>query len=135
MITDGTLRQISTFALVGGAATAAHLGSALVANQYFGLPPLSSNLVGYTSAVLISYLGNARFTFKRPTMNGAQFARFLAVSLLALALNQAIIYYCSIVLGWDFVWALIPVAIVVPLFSFVMSRVWAFVDRATPSER
>lgn len=128
-------RQVVTFALVGGAATGTHVVAALAAHEIGGLAPLSANFVGYTSAVMVSYLGNAYLTFKRPALHGPQFIKFIVVSLMALALNQLIVYYCTHIMDWRFAWALIPTVVLVPLFTFIMSRLWAFADPENPTSR
>jgi putative flippase GtrA len=119
-------RQGGVFAMVGAAATAVHVGTALTAKQFGGLSPLEANLAGYCAAVGVSYLGNAWLTFRRPTRNLAQFGRFLAVSLAALALNQALVYLLVERAGWPFWLALGPVVVMVPVLSFILSRLWAF---------
>lgn len=119
-------RQGGTFAVVGGVATLVHVALALAVREGLGLSPLSANLAGYCAAVGVSYLGNARLTFRRPTRNRAQFGRFLAVSLAALALNQTLVYLLVEKAGWPFWLALGPVVVIVPALSFVLSKLWAF---------
>ena len=119
-------RQGGTFLVVGAAATLVHVAIALLASETLGLPSLSANLAGYCAAFGVSYLANARLTFRRPTRNLAQFARFLSVSLIALALNQALVYGLVEKAGWPFRFALIPVVLVIPVISFALSKLWAF---------
>ncbi len=125
MVRDGA-RQGGSFILVGVAATLVHVAVALLARETLGLAPLNANLAGYVAAVGVSYLANARLTFRRPSRNLAQFGRFLAVSLLALGLNQALIYLLAERAGWPFWMALIPVVLAVPALSFALSKLWAF---------
>ena len=119
------LRQGATFAVVGAAASATHVLTALSASA-LGLAALKANFVGYFCAVGVSYFGNARLTFKAPALRRAQFGRFAIVSLLALGLNQAIVWLCVHRLGWKFPYALALVVVVVPAFTFVLSKLWAF---------
>lgn len=121
--------QLVTFVAVGLAATATHTAFALLAHRILNLPPLVANLVGYASAILVSYGGNAVLTFRRPLLLPVQFARFLAVSLVAFALNEALVFVCTGPLGMPFYAALVPVVLVVPLFTFTVARVWAFIER------
>lgn len=123
---SATLRQFLTFAAIGGLATATHALVALGAHEGLGLAPLSANLAGYCCAVLISYLGNARLTFRKAAMHGPQFARFLTISLVALGLNQLLVLVLTGPLQLPFAVALIPVIILVPIFSFTASKIWAF---------
>jgi len=123
-------RQILTFAVVGGLATATHFVLALVANAQGGLEPLVANVVGYLGAVFVSYVGNARLTFRRRVFDQAQFLRFILVSLAGLLLGQAITYLATHGLGIPFHLALIGVVTIVPVFTFISSRLWAFAAAA-----
>ncbi|RAK60846.1 GtrA family protein [Phenylobacterium hankyongense] len=125
-MTAPILRQGATFAFVGLTATAVHVVTALSARSWLQASALEANLIGYGFAVLISYFGNARFTFGKAALRGGQFARFVAVSLFGLALNQAITFVAVNRLGLDFRLALGVVVVVVPAVSFVLSRLWAF---------
>ena len=128
------VREVLIFGAVGVAATGTHAAAALIAHNLGGLSALGANLVGYLAAVLVSYLGNAWFTFGKPARYAGQFARFLAVSLLALGMNQLIVYYCTSLLGWPFTLTLGLVVVLVPIFSFLMAKLWAFAG-TTPSSR
>lgn len=128
-------RQLGSFAVVGLAATAVHVGVALVGHEYVGLAPLAANLAGYACAVAVSYFGNAWLTFGRPAADAGQFVRFVIISLLALVLNQLIVAYCTRVLEWPFAGALALVVAVVPLFTFAVSKLWAFSNSTRSSAR
>lgn len=123
-------QQVPLFALVGAAATATHVAGALGARELAGASPLMANFAGYLLAVGVSYLGNARLTFRRAVWRGPQFARFLVVSLLGLLLTQALTWLLVQRLGWPFWAGLAVVAVAVPAMSFVLSRAWAFRDRS-----
>lgn len=125
----GIARQGASFALIGAVATGVHVLVALSAHALAGAGPLLANLAGYGCAVGVSYLGNARFTFGRPTLHGAQFTRFLAISLAGLAANQAITFALVDRLGLPFWAGLAVVVTVVPAASFVAARLWAFRER------
>jgi putative flippase GtrA len=124
-----TARQGGAFALIGLAATCVHVIMALAARSALHLEPLAANFVGYGCAVGFSYIGNARLTFGRPAWDAGQFSRFLLVSLLGLALNQAIVHLLVDRAGWPFWLALGPVVVLVPLLSFVLLKIWAFGER------
>lgn len=119
-------RQVPLFALVGVAATLTHVVAALAARELAALSPLAANFVGYACAVGVSYLGNARFTFRRAVLHGPQFVRFVVVSLAGLALTQGLTWLLVERAGWPFWAGLAVVAAAVPALSFVMQRVWAF---------
>ena len=120
------VREVNWFVVVGITATACHAGVTLAVNRLFGLGPMTASVVGYASSVSISYLGNAWLTFRRPVMHGPQVLRFAVISLAGFALNQAIVFVCTHMLGWPLKWALIPVVLLVPTSTFVMAKLWAF---------
>lgn len=123
-------RQGGTFAVVGAVATAAHLAAALAAREIAGLAPLIANFCGYACAVSISYLGNARLTFRTRAADAGQAARFLVTSLGVLAFNQGLVWLLVERGGWDFRWAMGPVVVGSPILSFAISKLWAFRARA-----
>ena len=123
------VRQGGTFLIVGLAATAVHAAASLAAREFGGLSPVAATTTGYLCAVGVSYLGNARFTFGRPVLHGAQFARFLAVSLLGFMANLAITHLLSDKLHWPFVATLGIIVVVIPALSFTASKLWAFAER------
>jgi putative flippase GtrA len=120
-----TLRESGTFVIVGACATGTHVVTAL-GTERLGLDPLYANLAGYCAAVGISYFGNAWLTFRRPALHGGQFVRFAVVSLLGLLLNQSIVYVLVKLAGWPLWAALIPTVVLVPAFTFTLSKLWAF---------
>jgi putative flippase GtrA len=127
---SSTARQGGAFALIGIVATGVHVAVALTARTAFSLDPLVANFTGYACAVGVSYLGNARLTFGRSARDAGQFARFLFVSLLGLALNQTIIHLLVDRAHWPFWLALGPVVVLVPLLSFLLMKLWAFAGGA-----
>src|SRR5579863_7701231 len=126
-------REIPLFVLVGVAATTCNYGAALAAEQFGGAGPLLAGLSGYLAAVRISYVGNSRLTFRRPVLHGPQFARFGAISLTGLAINLGLIVAGTRALGWPLWLALVPVALIVPGATFLMSKFWAFREPAAPA--
>ena len=122
------VREINWFAVVGVAATALNYGAAMGAQQLLRLGPLSAGMAGYAAAVGVSYFGNSLLTFRRPAIHGPQFARFAAISLVGLAINLGLVFFGSHVMGWPLWQALIPVVLIVPAATFVMSKFWAFAE-------
>lgn len=120
------IRQGGTFFLVGIAATAVHALVALAARDLAHASAMAATTGGYVGAVGVSYLGNARFTFGRPALHGAQFARFLVVSLSGFAANLGITWLLSNRLGWPFPATLAVIVVVIPALSFTASKLWAF---------
>ena len=120
------VREINLFVLVGVLATACQVGLSLAAQRFLGVEAMVASLIGYAGSVGVSYLGNSRFTFRRPALSGTQFAKFATISLTGLTLNLSVVFVCTHELGWALWMAMIPVVLVVPASTFVMSKFWAF---------
>jgi putative flippase GtrA len=120
------IREINVFVLVGVLATACQVGVSLAAQRWIGLEAMAASLTGYAASVGVSYLGNSRFTFRRPALHAPQFAKFATISLTGLALNLSLVFVCTHNLAWPLWQAMIPVVLIVPPSSFLMSKLWAF---------
>ena len=127
-------RQGGLFFLVGLCATGVHALVALAVRDLAHASAMASTASGYVCAVGVSYLGNARFTFGRPALHGAQFARFLVVSLTGFAANAALTWLLSSRLGWPFPATLAVIVVVIPALSFAGAKLWAFAAHETPDQ-
>jgi putative flippase GtrA len=128
------IREINVFVVVGVTATACQVAGSLAAQHWLGLGPILASLAGYALGVCVSYFGNSRFTFRRPALHGPQFARFATISLTGLAINLSIVWVATHTLGWPLWLAMVPVVMLVPTATFVMSKFWAFrVPAAEPA--
>ena len=119
-------REVVGFLVIGIIATIIHAGVGLAVNGLLKVAPLTANVVGYASAFTFSYFGNSLATFGRPARDWSQFARFMTVSLAMFGLNEAIVYVFTALVHWPYRFALIPALTVVPVVSFVVSKLWAF---------
>ncbi|MBB6125104.1 GtrA family protein [Sphingobium subterraneum] len=94
-----------------------------------------ANGAGYGVAVMLGYVLHNRITFrdaKRPTSTAAHATRgvkFVAVSLLSLALNALWVWLCVSWRGWP-TWTPIPgMLFITPGIVFVLNRQWVFGER------
>ena len=120
------LVEVAIFGVVGVTATACQYVGSLAAQHWLGLGPILASLAGYAIGVCVSYFGNSLFTFRRPPLHGPQFVRFGTISLTGLAINLTIVWVATHTLGWPLWLAMVPVVLVVPASTFVMSKFWAF---------
>ena len=123
------LRQIAKFASVGMIATALHIAVAMTVHYGAGLTALRANFAAFCVATLWSYCGNWAWTFGRRAKVTSSAPRFFAMSLAAFALNQGIVFWLTSVQGLSLAAALVPVAAIVPAFSFWLSRSHIFATR------
>ncbi len=122
------LAQLIRFGLVGGLATLTHVLVAITVRALFQAPPQAANLVGFAAAVVLSYLGHARFTFGVDTQSGAQAWRFVMLSGLSLLLSSGAVWMITDRLGYPFPLAMAAVTVLVPVGSYVAMRFWVFAE-------
>ncbi len=118
--------QYLKFGLVGGAATLTHSLVFIAVMEHAGLAPLAANLLAYGVAVFVSYFGNFRWTFGAAAPTAASFARFVAVTLVGLALNSAAVWLVMDVGELPYPYVLPFMIVVVPVVVFALNRAWSF---------
>ena len=123
-------RQLPWFVIFGIAASATHVAVALSAARWLGMAPLTANTLAFLVALGVSYLGNAIVTFRVEPWRLNAFIRFAVMSVIAFALNQAIVYGLTVRLGWPFWASLMVVVAVIPPFTFVLAKLWALAPDA-----
>jgi putative flippase GtrA len=126
----GVLTQIICFGAVGGLATLTHVGVAILSEAVLALSPQLANLSGYLFAVVVSYTGHALVTFKARVQSGAQFMRFILVSLLGLATSSTTVWVTMGVLSLSFHMAMLCVTVAVPMVTYLGMRFWVFDGRS-----
>lgn len=121
--------QLLRYVLTGGFVTALQATVYWALAQKLALHPQLANICGYLVAVATGYLLHGRFTFRghgKRDQPIAQAVRFMAVSLISLALNAFWVWLTVQVLGWP-IWSPIPfMAVVTPGLVFVLNRQWVF---------
>ena len=129
------LRQLSRFAGVGVAATLVHITMAILAEAVIGLPAQAANLVGFATAVGVSYFGHLHFTFGVVPDHATHGARFVVVAISGLLTSSAITWAVHEQIGVPFAPTMVIVATSVPAVSFLLMRFWVFTERDgdTPS--
>ena len=118
--------QVFRFGVVGICATLVHMTMALLMNENFGVSPLWANLGAFLTAWPVSYIGNYFWTFGTTTSHGKSFFRFAFAAISGLMLSQIIVWGVADMMGYSLRVALVPALIMVPMFSFTISRFWVF---------
>jgi putative flippase GtrA len=127
--------QVVRFGVVGVTATATHVGIVLALVETGLLTPFWANVVAFSAALFVSYLGNHKWTFELQGGHRRHFPRFITVAILGLAVNQGIFHVVVGVLQGDYRIALAIVVTVVPAITFVLNRFWAFRSHAGSDSR
>jgi putative flippase GtrA len=124
---DGLLKQIAKFATIGVGATAIHVVSALLLNSIAKFSALQANFLAFLAASAFTYGGNYFWTFAKIGAVSSTLMRFIFLSLSCFAVNQSIVYFVTYVLQLPLGIAMIPVVVVIPAFSFWVSKTRVFV--------
>jgi len=120
------------FIAVGCAAAAVHWSVVVALVSQFGARPLLANVFGWLVALVVSFSGHHRLTFRgHGSRLGRSAARFLAVSAGGFAVNEsayALLLQASR-LRYDILLAGVLLAVAVA--TYLLSRHWVFLRSPT----
>jgi putative flippase GtrA len=122
--------QFIRFASVGTVATGVHVVLFAVLIELLQISALVANLAAFGAALLASFVGHCRWTFRLRNRRWPALGRFTVIAVLGLGLNSAIAYGIGDRLGWHYAYALAAMVTVTPVALFLLSRCWAFAERA-----
>ncbi len=125
MISKKLFRQLFFFGIVGVLATGTHYVVALFAHEFLNISLYVANLVGYGCAVTVSYCGHGKITFQQE-LGRRVFLRFVVMSLTIFTLSEMILVLLEQQEGISHRLSLLVVVLVIPLISFLMSKLWVF---------
>jgi putative flippase GtrA len=120
--------QAARFGAVGLLATIVHVTVAVLLVEFARVPVFWANMGAFCVAVVVSYAGNHRWTFACHGAHARYFPRFVSIAALGLAIGQVIVWAIAEQGGGDYRVAVLTVALVVPAFSFLASRLFVFAD-------
>lgn len=118
------IRQIASFGMIGVLATLTHVASAAALIELDQCPPLVANLAGAALAYVVSFLGNALYTFGVSERLGSAALRYLLVSLASAALTS-IILIATQFLNLPILAYYALVLVTVPPTTFLLAKFWA----------
>lgn len=120
------VRQLFRFGIVGLSAAFIHFSTVVILVQNFALPPLIANVFGFAVSFQLSYWGHRLWTFQdSSTLHRIALPRLLFVQLLNFAANEAL-FFVFLAMKLPYMIALIIVLTVLPLFTFISSKLWVF---------
>lgn len=113
--------QIVLFAVVGLSATFVHtVIFSLLASVEFS--PLVANFTAFCCALPVSFYGNRYLTFKAE----GSLTKFAAMSVCGFMMNHINVWIVTDIQKMDWKYALPGMLIVVPMFSFIISKLWVY---------
>ncbi|WP_300039428.1 GtrA family protein [uncultured Roseobacter sp.] len=134
MTLRASLFQLLRFGAVGLAATVAHASVYSTLVELSATHPAIANLLAFSCAFALSFAGHFLWTFgakmrARKNLNiRGPLIRFLIVALAGLTLNALFVFLISNILQLRPVYAVFPMIMITPLFTFILSQKFAFRD-------
>ena len=124
-------RQLFYFVAVGCAAGLTHMTVVALLVELGGWHPLVSNVAAFCVAFCVSANGHSRLTFPQPPAQWAEACRRYAVlAITSFTLNQTMYAYALNLFGAKLYLPILAVVVLaVAVFTFTMSRIWAFALR------
>ncbi len=119
------LGYISRFSVVGVVATAVYFVVANVLISLTLLAPEGASVLAYIAGMIVSFLGQSRYTFKVETNTSVQLVRFCIVSALGMFISWGWLRATELLQVSAF-WGTVLVSISIPLISFVAMKLWVF---------
>lgn len=120
-------RQLSRFSFVGALATLTYL---VVANLLFfidAINPAWASVLAYLAGVVVSFTGQSRFTFGVSRNRFAHVVKFALLSAVGLGMSFGLVRAAD-TFQIAPVFATISAAMIIPIFSYVIMRLWVFAD-------
>jgi len=114
------------FALVGCVATATHVLVFISLVELLSVGPVVSAGAAFIFALFVSYGMIYHWTFSVSGPHRVMLPRFVLVAVLGLLLNLGITYAVVDMAGYWYGYALLLVVLLVPLVTFVISKLWVF---------
>ncbi|MEM8561322.1 MAG: GtrA family protein [Pseudomonadota bacterium] len=119
--------ELVRFAFVGTAATFTHYFAALIATAFLSV--YLSNLLGFLSAVVISYFGHQRYSFRlsgSAVSHQSQAPKFILGSLGGLLMSYVVLLIAERLIHAPNWLALLAAAFLVPLYNFFINKLFVF---------
>jgi putative flippase GtrA len=124
-------QQLGWFFIVGCAAAGTHWLCAVTSVGMFDIHPPLANFIGWSIAVMVSFLGHYFFTFRHQEKSFVPaIRRFLIISICGFVMNELMFLYFLKHTIIPYYWLLAMVLIVIAVLTFMFSRYWAFDHKA-----
>lgn len=121
---ENLLREAVCFLLVGVVSASVYSGTIVLFVEAGLLDPVPATAVGFVIGTLASYVGNARFSFRRdPTLES--WVKFVVVTGIGFGLNVGLMRL-SVDTGLHYGLGIALVLISVPVFNFAGHKLWTF---------
>jgi len=124
-----TILQVIRFGIIGSIAAIINILIVIFLVENFNINPLAANVLAFLIAFNISYIGHRYWSFadtKLKSKHSISIPRFLLVAIISFILNEGLFYIFLNIWHLNYIIALVLVLIIVPIFTFISSKFWAF---------
>lgn len=120
------LAQLSRFGLIGLIAAIIHFSIVIALVQLNLCPPLIANIFAFMIAFQVSYWGHRCWTFRGTlTRHRTAILKLLSVQATSFAANETL-FYIFLSLHYPYPIALLFTLTILPIFTFLSSKLWVF---------
>jgi putative flippase GtrA len=120
--------QFLRFTLVGTAATVTTYAVLIFGVEGLHINAVGASVAGYILGIAVNYILNYRYTFGSDQHHHVVIPKFLAVMVVGMFMNAAVMFAGINWLGWHYMLAQLAAVAVVLMLSFTANRLWAFAD-------
>ena len=118
--------QLFRFGMVGLTAASIPFATVVLLVESFLLEPLIANIFGFMVSFQLSYWGHRLWTFQdTAALHRTTFPKLLLVQTLNFSANE-MLFYVFLSLHLPYPLALLIVLTILPIFTFVSSKLWVF---------
>ena len=118
--------QLFRFGVVGVTGAVIHFSTVVFLVKNFSYAPLIANAMAFLVSFQVSYWGHRTFTFSNTdTLHRAAMPKLLLVQVFNFFANETL-YYIFLSMHIPYQLALILVLSILPIFTFITSKIWVF---------
>ena len=110
------------------AATVTTYAVLIVGVEGLRINAVTASIAGYMLGMVVNYLLNYRYTYGSDQHHHVVIPKFLAVMMVGMCINAAVMYAGIKWLGFHYMLAQLAAVALVLLLSFTANRWWAFAD-------
>lgn len=123
---SGLFQQLIRYGIVGVIATVIDFGVMIALTELAGIDPVLSAGISFTVSVVFNYLASMQFVFTRREDLGraAEATIFVVLSLVGLAINEALMWLGATLLGLNYVLVKVFATAVVMGWNFLSRKRW-----------
>jgi putative flippase GtrA len=128
-LAEGKVLILFKFIGVGLLATLVHSGIFFLVINFFNIEPLTANVLAFSVAFVISYLGHRGVTFRHIKVQNERVSaiKFATSTVISFSLNFFWVYLIEYQFKLDANFSLIGIGLLTPIATFFLLKKWVFV--------